>query len=422
MTQDKALKILQTGKSVFLTGEPGSGKTHTINRFRDWMRQVGRSYAVTASTGIAATHIGGTTIHSWSGMGIKDVIIDRDVQNIKNNKPFVVNKIMAAETLIIDEISMLEAGTLENLDLILRGIRDKGAPFGGLQVVFVGDFFQLPPVSKERKARFAFESESWKLAGLTVCYLHEQHRQSDPEFLTILTAMRQGEVTDAHRKRLMAWEGDPESIKTQLFTHNLDVDRINNEKLAELDGEERVYKMTSSGNEFLVTMLKKNCLSPETLRLKVGAVVMFTRNKFEEERTVYVNGTLGKVVGFQGGVPQVETLDGDVIDAEVEEWSIEDHKMGSKFATKSAAVCQIPLKLAWAVTVHKSQGMSLDAAQVNLTKAFEYGQGYVAISRVRSLAGLYIKGMNVKALEMHPRVVEEDDLFRQQSDEIDGQY
>lgn len=424
MTQDKALKILKAGKNVFLTGEPGSGKTHTINLFREHMRSVGTAYAITASTGIAATHIGGTTIHSWSGIGIKDKITDKDVNNIINNKPFIVNKIRDTEVLIIDEISMLNADTLDGIDMIMRGVRESGAPFGGVQVVLVGDFFQLPPVSShEKKAKFAFESDVWKYAGLTTCYLHEQHRQSDPEFLRILTAIRQGEATEAQKKRLLTFKGDRESIKTQLFTHNSDVDFINDRKLGELSAKtDMSYDMASSGNPFLVAMLKKNCLSPERLTLKVGAVVMFTRNKFEEEHTIYVNGTLGEVVRFEDGMPVVRTADGIDIKAEHAEWSIEERSYHDKFPQKAASIRQIPLKLAWAITVHKSQGMSLDAAKIDLSKSFEAGQGYVAISRVRSLEGLCIEGMNLKALEMHPLVVEQDNLFRQESDLVDSKY
>lgn len=419
MTQDKALKILKTGANVFLTGEPGSGKSFTINMFRDWLKDQGIPYAVTASTGIAATHIGGVTIHSWSGMGIKEVIAQKDVDNIIYNKPFVVKKLHAVRVLIIDEISMLNADALDNVDMILRGVRGDNSPFGGVQVVFVGDFFQLPPVSKfDKKVRFAFESDAWKEAGLVYCYLHEQHRQSDPQFLEILTAMRQGEVTEEHKKILKSAGSEAAKISTQLFTHNLDVDRINNIKLRKIDEEEHEFVMTSSGsNQYLIDMLKKNCLSPERLVLKKGAVVMFTRNKFDDERTIYVNGTLGEVIGFDNEMPIVKTTDGERIYVELAEWSIEDH-----YGSKSAAIQQLPLKLAWAVTIHKSQGMSLDAARIDLSKAFEYGQGYVAISRVRSLKGLCIEGMNDQAMEMHPRVVEEDDFFRQESDMVDAKY
>lgn len=410
MRQSDALKVLKSGKNVFLTGEPGSGKTYTVNQFTSWLEASYRPYAVTASTGIAATHIEGVTIHSWTGLGIKELITDQHVEDIKE-KEYLVRKMMSAEVLIIDEISMLSAQAIDNIDRILRGVRTpfmaESKPFGGLQIVFVGDFFQLPPVAKDgRKVQFAFESEAWKLASPEVCYLTEQHRQSDELFLEILTSMRKGNVKQSHKDALLR---KPDiKPETKLFTHNVEVDRINNEELGKIDGEQKIFLMTDGGNSFLVETLKKNCLSPQRLVLRIGAVVMFTRNNFD---VGYVNGTLGTVTGYRNGSPVVRTKDGQVIEVDVAEWGIDDGR---------AWIRQIPLRLAWAITVHKSQGMSLDAARIDLSKAFEYGQGYVAISRVRTLEGLYLEGMNERALEMHPKIVEADAGFRVQSELLEN--
>lgn len=410
MKQAKALEILKTGANVFLTGEAGSGKTHTINEFIKWAKSRGKRVAVTASTGIAATHINGTTIHSWSAMGIKDKITDADIATIQT-KPFAVEKIEDADILIIDEISMLGGNILDNLDRIMRVIRMtafSAIPFGGVQIVLVGDFFQLPPVSKNPKepAVFAFESKSFEEAMFKVCYLTEQHRQEDPDFLEILTAMRNGNVTDKHKemiKKTALKKG--KKPDTKLFTHNLEVDHLNRAELMKIDGEEKTYTMESGGIPFMIDILKKNCLSPEKLTLRVGAIVMFTRNNFDAG---YVNGTIGMVVDYaSNGLPIVETRDGDMITVQYAEWSIEDTK---------AWISQIPLRLAWAITVHKSQGMSLDSAAIDLSKCFEYGQGYVAISRVRSLEGLYLEGLNDNAFKMHPKVIEKDKEFRRLSE------
>lgn len=419
MTQEKALKILKTGKNAFLTGEPGSGKSYTINSFTKYLREAGISYAVTASTGIAATHIGGITIHSWSGIGIKEKITDIDLVNITEKK-FVVERIQRTKVLIVDEVSMLGAETINNIDKVLRYVKNfmSNAPFGGMQVVFVGDFFQLPPVVKDgKKAEFAFESPSWADANPVYCYLHEQHRQEDKNFLKILTAIRQGKVTEDHRKRLIK-QSTTDDFVTRLFTHNADVDTINTTELAHINEQEILYKMTQNGNEYLCDYLKKNCMSPENLRLKIGAVVMFTKNLFEDGEAIYVNGTLGKVVGYSdmSDSPIVETKDGKRIIAKSADWSIEENGL------KKATITQIPLRLAWAITVHKSQGMSLDSAAIDLSKAFEYGQGYVAISRVRSLDGLFLSGLNKNALSIHPKVVKQDIIFREESDLIDQQY
>lgn len=401
MTQSDALKALLSGSNVFLTGEPGAGKTYTVNQFIEQLRMNDIPYAVTASTGIAATHINGQTIHAWSGIGIRDKITDGVLATLESND-FTMQRVNRARVLIIDEVSMLDALFIDNLDLVLKHLRGDSRPFGGLQVVFVGDFFQLPPVVKGRETRFAFEADAWNAATPRICYLTEQHRQSDGEFLDILTAMRLGTVTEAHKARLRAAQL-PHEPETVLYTHNSDVDRENERELAKLEGEERSFVMRSGGIPFLVERLKKNCLAPEKLTLKVGAVVMFVRNNWE---VGYVNGTIGHVTAFEDGYPIIVTKAGKRIRPELEEWAFDEN------GQQKAYIQQIPLRLAWAITVHKSQGMSLDEASVDLSRCFEYGQGYVAISRVRTLEGLHLGGINPKAFHMHPKVVAKDAEFR----------
>jgi ATP-dependent exoDNAse (exonuclease V) alpha subunit len=410
MTQDKALEVLKTGKNVFLTGEPGAGKTYTINKYCDYLQSIGKSVAITASTGIAATHINGITIHSWSGIGIKKVLTDYDIRMIVA-KPWIGDRIAAAQVLVIDEISMLEALTLDLIDRVVRVAKYSDKPFGGMQVIFVGDFFQLPPVSKEGPVEFAFESKAWRDADPTICYLTEQHRQDDGKFLDVLTALRNGTIGLKHIQILKSVINKKERPETKLYTHNLDVDVINAAHLADIEGKEKVYMAEVSGIPHLADILRKQCLSPERLAVKEGAVVMFTRNNFD---VGYVNGTLGTVIGFDhAGFPKVQTKSGEVITAMPHQWSIDDHKGGTL-----AKMIQVPLRLAWAITVHKSQGMSLDSAIIDLSKAFEYGQGYVALSRVRSLEGLFLEGLNARALQMHPKIVKQDKIFRDQSETI----
>jgi len=411
MTQKEALSILKLGVNVFLTGEPGAGKTHTINEYIQWLRERGVEPAVTASTGIAATHVNGMTIHSWSGIGIKKRVTDWDIEMIQSREK-TAQRIVQAKVLIIDEISMLDAETLNSVDRVLRALRQpvlaEAKPFGGLQVIFVGDFFQLPPVSRGEAARFAFDSQAWRDANPVVCYLSEQHRQDDSVFLDLLNAVRRNEVEDVHYETLQSrMKKAPAKRATRLHTHNAEADAINVESLAEVKGTSRVFHMTSKGSRTLVEALKQNCLSPETLTLKIGATVMFTRNNFEAG---YVNGTLGEVVDFApSGYPVVKTKNGR-IEATPGEWSVAD---GSKIL---AQIKQVPLRLAWAITVHKSQGMSLDTAIIDLSKAFEFGQGYVALSRVRSLEGLFLEGFNDRALMLHPDIVAQDSVFRRKSD------
>lgn len=412
MTQEDALSILKLGVNVFLTGEPGAGKTHTINRYIEWLRERGVDPAVTASTGIAATHVGGMTIHSWSGIGVKKRLTDWDIEHISMREK-TAKRIYDAKILVIDEISMLDADTLQSVDDVLRALRQpvmqESRPFGGLQVIFVGDFFQLPPVSRGESVRFAFDSNAWKDANPVICYLSEQHRQEDEQFLDLLNAVRRNEVRSHHRELLESrMKGEKKVKATRLHTHNAEADAVNDESLGRVEGKTHVFHMTTKGARTLVDAIKQNCLSPETLTLKEGASVMFTRNNFDAG---YVNGTLGEVVGFaNSGFPLVKTKSGEKIEAVPGEWSIAD---GSKIL---AQVKQVPLRLAWAITIHKSQGMSLDAAVIDLSQAFEFGQGYVALSRVRSLDGLFLEGFNERALMLHPTIMRQDAIFRAKSD------
>ena len=410
MTQGEALKILKTGANVYLTGEPGSGKTHTINEFIDWLRASGIEPSVTAATGIAATHVGGMTLHSWSGIGISDSLSRADVDRIAS-KEHIAKRIMKAKVLIIEEISMLSATTFEMADKICREVRRVDKPFGGLSVILVGDFFQLPPISRSHEAEFAYTSPVWRELNLLTCYLTEQYRQDDVEFLGVLSAIRSGRVIEEHHDQLMARATALEDLPPdapKLFSHNADVDRINAAELLKLTGKSKKFKMSSKGKDSLVDGLIRGCLSPEILELKEGAAVMFTKNSSQGK---FVNGTLGVVAGFGADdSPIIKMKNGGRVTAEPMEWQLEEN------GKVKASVSQFPLRLAYAMTVHKSQGMSMDCAIIDLSKAFEYGQGYVALSRVRRLSGLYLTGLNERALEVHPEILKKDMDFRAASD------
>jgi len=416
MTQDRALDILKTGANVFLTGEPGAGKTYVINQYVNYLEAAGLHVAVTASTGIAATHIGGMTIHSWSGVGIKDHLSPQDLDFIAG-KEKVVKRIKDANVLVIDEISMLDGKIFKSVDLIMRTIRASEEPFGGVQVVCIGDFFQLPPVTRQGDVMtYAFMSDAWVKMRPLICYLSEQHRQEDELFLSLLGSIRTGDIEEDHYTLLQEQKDIAyEDIEpTRLYTHNADVDSVNNEKLAELPGPIRKFQMTSKGGKPLVEGLIKNCLSPQMLELKEDAMVMCTKNNFEAG---YVNGTLARVIEFTpGGDPVIETTEGKTITMSTTTWEVaEDGKV-------LAQIGQYPLRLAWAITVHKSQGMSLDAAEVDLSRAFVYGQGYVALSRVRSLEGLKVLGMHPNALQVDPLVIRADNRFKELTTEADEAF
>lgn len=413
MTQREALDIMKTGANVFLTGEPGSGKTHTLTTYIKWLTERGIEPSVTASTGVAATHVGGMTIHSWAGIGILDELGAQDLDRILS-KEHVVKRIQKTKVLILDEISMLSGGTLSMVDEIMRMARHDSRAFGGVQIVFCGDFFQLPPITRGgRTTEFAFSSAAWRNAMPLTCYLTEQHRQEDDVFLDVLSAIRDGSFDHTHASTLLSRSHDgEEEIETdipRLFTHNLDVDSINDKQLATLPSTPHHFVMEETGASVLTDGLKRGCLSPSKLTLKKGAIVMCTKNNAAGG---YVNGTLGVVIDFAkpSGEPIIETRDGREIVIARSEWVIEEN------GKIKAKIAQVPLRLAWAITIHKSQGMSMDAAAIDLSKTFEYGQGYVALSRVRSLSGLTLLGWSENATSLHPEILHMDERFREESD------
>lgn len=415
MTQKDALNILKTGRNVFITGPAGSGKTYVLNEYIKYLKQHDIPMGITASTGIAATHMGGVTIHSWSGIGIKDRLNLQDIEEIAE-KSYIKSKVQAAKVLIIDEVSMLHHFRLDLVNRVLKHVRRSNEPFGGLQVILCGDFFQLPPVSRigEPDASFVYNSQAWKEGKFSVCYLHENYRQGDDPILNILNEIRTGEVGDESREQLRSrYISNIEAIdenenyeSTRLYTHNIDVDKVNEVELNKVEANEFVYEMVTKGKKPLVEMLKKSCLAPEFLRLRKGARVMCVKNNFEKG---YVNGTLGIVVSCAPdsdpvirSAPTPDFPEGRLLTIEKASWVIED---GGK---NLAELVQYPLRLAWAITVHKSQGMSLDSISVDLSKVFEPGMGYVALSRVRTLNGLSILGFNENAFAVNGQVLEYD--------------
>ena len=471
MRQSSALDILKTGQNVFLTGSAGSGKTYTLNQYINYLRARRVPVAVTASTGIAATHMNGTTIHSWSGIGIKDELSDRDLTNL-SRKQFLADRLKDTAVLIIDEISMLHAKQLNLVNQVLKHVRKNDAAFGGIQVVVAGDFFQLPPIGSKgesNREKFAFMSEAWLDAKFHICYLSEQHRQVSEaangglDLDDILNQIRRQEVSFEAIAALEATFDQNVDIKrTRLYTHNLNVNKINDKELAALDGDMMRFEATSTGDSKLVETLKKTVRTQDDLVLKVGAKVMFIKNNSELGVS---NGTMGELIGFAAvkiddskdtsddliedtaqdaiakntknkakkdkeskekpkdekpttqKMPVVRLNSGREVIAEPEEWIIEDET-----GDVLASYLQVPLCLAWAITIHKSQGMTLEAAEIDLSRTFELGQGYVALSRLKSLAGLQLLGMNDMSLQLDPLARGADKRFLALSEEADANY
>ena len=471
MRQSSALDILKTGQNVFLTGSAGSGKTYTLNQYINYLRARRVPVAVTASTGIAATHMNGTTIHSWSGIGIKDELSDRDLTTL-SRKQFLADRLKDTAVLIIDEISMLHAKQLNLVNQVLKHVRKNDAAFGGIQVVVAGDFFQLPPIGSKgesNREKFAFMSEAWLDAKFHICYLSEQHRQVSEaangglDLDDILNQIRRQEVTFEAIAALEAtFDQNVDINRTRLYTHNLNVNKINDKELAALEGETMRFEATSTGDSKLVETLKKTVRTQDDLVLKVGAKVMFIKNNSELGVS---NGTMGELIGFAAvkiddskdtsddliedtaqdaiakntknkakkdkeskekpkdkkpttqKMPVVRLNSGREVIAEPEEWIIEDET-----GDVLASYLQVPLCLAWAITIHKSQGMTLEAAEIDLSRTFELGQGYVALSRLKSLAGLQLLGMNDMSLQLDPLARGADKRFLALSEEADANY
>lgn len=414
MTQEQALNILKMGYNAYITGPAGSGKTYLLNKYITYLKNRGVEVGVTASTGIAATHIGGVTIHSWTGMGIKNVLTEYDIEALQE-KQYLWKRFEKVKVLIIDEISMLHHYRLDLVDKVCKGFKRNNKPFGGIQVILCGDFFQLPPISAsyEDVGHFVYHSQAWKNGNFKICYLEEQHRQTDDVTVSILNEIRNNSLSSKNFEILKSkiapahTEKDGAFSPTRLYTHNIDVDKINQIELEQLKSDEKTFEMISrGGNEVLVDLLKKSCLALDKIKLKVGAKVMFVKNNFEGG---YVNGTLGTVIALGKNGPTVRTYKGQIIDVEPASWKIEED------GKVKAEIIQYPLRLAWAITVHKSQGMSLDYVEVDLSKSFEKGMGYVALSRVRSIEGLRIIGMNEMALKVSDEIVEFDEDLRDMS-------
>lgn len=432
MRQSEALAILNAGANVFLTGAPGAGKTYVLNEFVRQARADGADIAVTASTGIASTHINGQTIHSWSGVGVSTSLTSSLLKTIKARRK---RRIQATDILIIDEVSMMHAWLFDMVDQVCREVRRDPRPFGGIQVVLSGDFFQLPPVSvsgrnndmiaptpeflesRERYARagrnpegFVTESLVWDRLNPAVCYLTEQHRQDTGELLTVLTDIREGAVTQHDRDVLVTRLGripEPGQVAVHLFPVNRQADNLNDQRLAAIMAETHEFHAETAGQANLVDRLRRNMLAPERLVLKTGAAVMALRNDPDRQ---YVNGSLGTVRGFaqenKGGWPIVEFENGNIVTMKPASWEMMDGD------AVLASVKQVPLRCAWGITIHKSQGMTLDRAVMDLKRTFAPGMGYVALSRVESLDGLYLAGVNERMFLVSPEAVQLDGDLR----------
>lgn len=404
--QNYALNLMNRGQNLFLTGSAGTGKSHVIQEF---IKQKSRlsSIALTSTTGISALIIGGKTIHSWAGVGLGEGNV---LKRVMAKKPIVYRWKMI-KTLIIDEISMLSPELFDKLEEIARVIRKSKEPFGGIQLILVGDFCQLPVVKSKS---FCFESKKWDACIKKTVYLEEIMRQSDHQFCMMLKELRMGNCSETTLKILKDRMTEPvtknnDIIPTKLFSTNKMVDIINNKELNLLTkkGMDMKYyiakviiikcKLKDFEKEKMIKFITKDM--ENALMLSIGSQVMITANIDIDHNLA--NGTRGIVTDFIDGKPQIKLLNGVKVVIDNHERLFEDDEYSIK-------INYMPLKLAWATTIHKSQGASLDYVQTDLGREsiFEYGQAYVALSRVRSLSGLFLEAVDERSFMCHPRVKE----------------
>ncbi|KAG7524825.1 ATP-dependent DNA helicase PIF1 [Solea senegalensis] len=394
--QAAVLSAVLSGKNVFFTGSAGTGKSFLLKRIVGSLPP--KSTFATASTGVAACHIGGTTLHNFAGIGSGSAPLEQCIELAQ--RPGVLQHWTSCRHLIIDEISMVEAQFFDKLESVARSVKRSTEPFGGIQLIVCGDFLQLPPVSKgKEKARFCFQARSWRKVIQVNMELMEVRRQTDQSFISLLQAVRVGRVTEEVTAKLLksAYHHIERDgiLATRLCTHKDDVELTNENKLQQLPGSVREFEALDNDPAQVKTIDIHSPVS-RVIQLKVGAQVMLTKN-LDVARGL-VNGARGVVVAFESGkqgLPRVRFLCGVTEVLKPERWVFKSN--GGIHLSRQ----QLPLKLAWAISIHKSQGMTLDCVEISLARVFESGQAYVALSRARSLEGL-------RVMDFDPRVVRAD--------------
>ncbi|NXF32368.1 PIF1 helicase, partial [Nyctibius bracteatus] len=399
--QEAVLGAVRSGKSIFFTGCAGTGKSFLLKKIVGSLPP--KSTYATASTGVAACHIGGTTLHAFAGIGSGKAPLEQCIQLAE--RPGVRQHWLACQHLIIDEISMVDGKFFDRLEAVARAVRKRDEPFGGIQLIICGDFLQLPPVCKgNEETKFCFQAKSWRKCIHINMELTEVRRQTDKTFVSLLNAVRLGRCTEEVTRLLMQTTTNRSEcdgiLATRLCTHKDDVEITNERCLQQLSGEVHTFEALDS-DPMLVKLIDAQCPVGGRLELKLGAQVMLAKNLDVSQGLV--NGARGVVVGFeseQRGLPKVRFLCGVTQVIKMEKWVFKG--LSGVHLSRQ----QLPLKLAWAISIHKSQGMSLDCVEISLSRVFESGQAYVALSRARSLAGLRVLDFDPKVVRADPSVLQ----------------
>lgn len=417
-----AMKLAETtNKHLFLTGKAGTGKTTFLHRLRE---RTFKRHIVVAPTGVAAINAHGVTIHSFFQLPLRPLLPDELKEHVGQTKQlfrFHSEKqkiIRGLDLLIIDEISMVRADILDAIDFILRTVRKIDRPFGNVQLLMIGDLYQLAPVVRDEdwqllsnyyESPFFFESRALKQTEYLTIELDKIFRQQNEDFIKILNKIREGIFdtdvqTTLHRKFVPDFDDRKYENYILLTTHNAKANHINQSKLNELPGEEKIYQAIIKGN-----FPKEIYPTEASLALKIGAQVMFLRNDTSENKQYY-NGKVGKIVELDDDYIEVETVeDGNLVKVEPVVWENIQYTFDPESKSITEEVIgtfeQYPLKLAWAITIHKSQGLTFDKVAIDAQHAFAPGQVYVALSRCRSLEGLILLSkINFSSVRINPRL------------------
>ena len=381
-----ALEHLKSDRNIFLTGAAGSGKSFLMRHFLK-----NQDIPTLASTGAAAILVGGRTFHSFFGLGIMEGGVSATVERALKNKP-VMRRIQNAKAVIIDEVSMISGPTLRAAEMIARKTRGNSTPWGGIRVVVVGDFAQLPPVNPHaREKEWAFLDEVWEQSEFQPVVLSKIMRTQNREFLEVLNSVRLGQVTNQVRNFLESRVvGEPTGDLTRLFSHRGDVENYNLSKLEKIKGKTHKFTTTYKGKSKNIEAFRKNSPIADELQIKVEALVMLRLNDHEGR---WVNGSLGRITSISKDTLGIDLLSGLAIEIEMADFTMLDAE-GLPVVTAT----NFPISLAWAMTIHKAQGTSLDRMFVDLRKVWEPGQAYVALSRARDPNGLFIEGWSERLI------------------------
>ena len=434
---------IENKNNVFITGQGGTGKTELLKYIArsHYLNREGK-IGITSMTGISAILIDGVTLHSFLGIGLGNESIKILYEKILKNR-FIYKRWKTLEILIIDEISMMSIELLEKLETLARLIRQNNMVFGGLQLVFSGDFCQLPSINT---SDFCFNSEVWSKCISKTIYLTEIIRQKNIEFQELLSHIRIGILSNEDKHILLSRVGVDISINgiepTFIQGLNVDVDRVNKNALKKLkiDNQKNGLALAFHNYEinilnehnfpqFVVSKFIKNIIAPQKLKLCVGAQVMLLKNNIEHDRFAastfgsdrfsgavgdrfsgavgdsdLCNGSRGVVLEFDGNIPIVKFYNGKIAKINFHTWEYCENK-NSSVASPILRAVQIPLKLAYSISIHKMQGSTLDCAKINLKNIFEYGQAYVALSRVKTLEGLSITDIDFDTIKANPIAV-----------------